>query len=64
MTTQRNLTTLVSDDDIPYIERTQIIRMKCKQGKSKSIASYRVLAIFSKHHNKWYVHWDSDCILI
>ncbi len=28
-----------------------------------SIASYRVLAIFSKHYNKWYVHWDSDRVL-
>ena len=37
--------------------------MKYKQGKSVSIASYQVLTIFSKHYNKWYVHWGSDHVL-
>ncbi|KAL9188604.1 hypothetical protein ACHAXT_006982 [Thalassiosira profunda] len=56
-----------SDDDEAngglYIERDCIVTMKCKRGKSESVASYRVLAIFSKHYNKWYVHWDSDRVL-
>jgi hypothetical protein len=24
---------------------------------------YRVLAIFSKHYNKWFLHWDQDEVL-
>jgi len=43
-----------------YIERNSIVTMKCKQGRTESVESYRVLAIFSKHYNKWYIEWDSD----
>ena len=52
-----------SGDDGLYIERNRVIKMKCKRGKAESTESYRVLAIFSKHYNKWYVHWDSDRVL-
>ncbi len=24
---------------------------------------YRVLAFFSKHYNKWFLHWDEDKVL-
>ena len=37
--------------------------MKCQRGKNVSIQLYRVLAVFSKHYNKWFTHWDSDTIL-
>ena len=51
-----------SDDK--YIERDSLIKMKCERGKSSvSIEYYRVLAIFSKHYNKWFIDWDSDKFL-
>ena len=34
--------------------------MNCKQGEIDSIEYYRVLGIFSKYHNKWFAHIDSD----
>jgi hypothetical protein len=42
------------------IQRDRLIRLKAKCGKSKSIEYYRVLAIFSKRYNKWYLHWDEE----
>jgi hypothetical protein len=42
------------------IQRDRLIRLKAKCGKGKSIEYYRVLAIFSKHYNKWYLHWDEE----
>ena len=29
--------------------------MKCKEGRSESIERYRVLALFTKFYNKWFV---------
>ena len=46
-----------------YIERDGLIKMRCQRGKSVSIEFYRVLAIFSKHYNKWFIDWDSDKFL-
>ena len=40
-----------------------LIRMKCVRGTSTTIEYYRVLAIFSKHYNKWFIDWDSDKFL-
>jgi hypothetical protein len=46
-----------------YIKRDSLIRLKAKRGNSESIEYYRVLAIFSKSYNKWYLHWDEDKVL-
>ena len=46
-----------------YIERNSVVKMKCKQGRTTTVESYRVLAIFSKFYNKWYLEWDNDRVL-
>ena len=46
-----------------YIERNSVVKMKCKQGSTTTVESYRVLAIFSKFYNKWHLEWDNDRIL-
>ena len=46
--------------DSVYIERNSVVKMKCKQGRTTTVDSYRVLAIFSKFYNKWYLEWDND----
>ena len=33
------------------------------QVRSESLELYRVLALFSKTYNNWYVHWDSDQVV-
>lgn len=43
-----------------FIQRDSLITVKAKRGKTESIEYYRVLGIFSKHYNKWYLHWDDD----
>jgi len=47
-------------DDKVYIGRDTLVKMKCKRGKTVSSEYYRVLGIYSKHYNKWFVHWDGD----
>ena len=47
----------------PYIEHGSLVTIKCKRDTHESIEHYRVLAIFSKSYNKWWVHWDSDIVL-
>ena len=32
-----------------------MIKLNCKRGKSESVEHYRVLALFSKFYNKWFV---------
>lgn len=58
-----NAETEIREGDSQYINRDSLVSMKCKRGKNVSIQLYRVLAIFSKHYNKWFTHWDSDTIL-
>ena len=44
---------------VTYVERDSLIELMCKQGKgrnqSETLQLYRVLALFDKHYNKWYV---------
>ena len=37
-----------------------MVKFRVKRGKKESVQFFRVLGIFSKHHNKWFIHWDSD----
>jgi hypothetical protein len=30
------------------------------QGNTTTLEYYHVLALFSKHYNKWFLHWDED----
>ena len=44
---------------VTYVERDSLIELMCKQGKgrnqSETLQLYRVLALFDKHYNKWYI---------
>ena len=44
-----------SGDADLYIERDSLIQVACKRGKSEVVENYRVLAFFTKYHNKWFV---------
>ena len=35
---------------------------RVKRGKTESLEYYHVLAIFSKHYNKWFLHWDDEVL--
>lgn len=50
----------IDGDGVQFIQRDSLITVKAKRGKTESIEYYRVLGIFSKHYNKWYLHWDED----
>ena len=44
-----------------WIERDSLITMKCKRGKgNETIEYYRVLAVFTKYYNKWFVATDES----
>ena len=49
----------VDNDDSLHIERDSLITLKCKRGKSESVESYRVLAFFTKHYNKWFIAMEN-----
>jgi hypothetical protein len=38
-----------------FIRRNSLIQLNCMRGKSESVEHYRVLALFSKFYNKWFV---------
>ena len=42
-----------------YIERKIIIKMKFQQVKYDSIEYYRLIVIFNKYYNKWFINMDS-----
>jgi hypothetical protein len=42
------------------ISRDTLVKFRVKRGKKESVQFFRVLGIFSKHYNKWFIHWDSD----
>jgi len=52
----------VSADATTFIERNSVASMKCKckRGNIVTVEKYRVLCIFSKSYNKWYVEWDNE----
>jgi hypothetical protein len=41
-------------------QKGSLITLKAKRGKRESVEYYRVLAIFSKHYNEWFLHWDEE----
>ena len=49
-----------------HSERDSLFKFHCKRGKCESVENYRVLALFSKFYNKWFVAsvenfpWDCD----
>ena len=44
------------------IKRDTLVTYRVKRGKTESLEYYRVLAIFSKHYNKWFLHWDDEVL--
>ena len=46
-----------------HIKRDSLVKIRCKWNKTESLKYYRVLSIFSKYYNKWYVHWESDFVI-
>ncbi len=50
-------------DDNKYIQCDSVIMLSVTRGKTTTLEHYRVLAIFSKHYNKWLVHWDQDSVV-
>ncbi len=51
------------DDNTTYIQHDSLITLSVTRGKTTTLEHYRVLAIFSKHYNKWLVHWDQDSVV-
>jgi hypothetical protein len=45
------------DDDI-CIQPNSLVQVKCNRGKSVSVEYYRVLSLFDKYYNKWWVPID------
>jgi hypothetical protein len=52
----------VADSGV-YISRDTLITLSVTQGNTTTLEYYRVLALFSKHYNKWFLHWDEDKVL-
>jgi len=42
------------------IQRDSLIQVKCKRGRAESVENYRVLALFSKYYNKWFVSLEDS----
>jgi hypothetical protein len=43
-----------------YISRDSLVTVHVTRGSNTTLEHYRVLALYSKHYNKWYLHWDDD----
>jgi len=43
-----------------FIQRDSLIQVKCMRGSAESVENYRVLALFSKYYNKWYVSLENS----
>jgi hypothetical protein len=52
-----------SSDSNDYISRDSLVTINVTRGTCTSLEHYRVLALYSKHYNKWYLHWDDDKVL-
>jgi hypothetical protein len=49
-------------NDRQMIKRDTLVSYRVKRGQNESLEYYRVLAIFSKHYNKWFLHWDDEVL--
>jgi len=47
-------------DSDNFIERDTLIKLNVKKGGQVYSQYYRVLGIFSKHYNKWFVEFEKD----
>ena len=54
----KNNNTDCNEKDYIYIEWNTLITLNCKQGQTASTEYWRVLAIFTKHYNKWLVEFN------
>ena len=45
-------------NEMVYIHRNSLIKMKYKRGGTETVLYYQVMCIFSKNYNKWFVHLD------
>ena len=46
------------DKDEIHIEQNILITLNCKRGQTTSTEYYRVLALFTRHCNKWLVEFN------
>ena len=51
------------DDSDDFIERDTLIKLSVKKGGQTIIRNYRVLGIFSKHYNKWFVEFEQKQVV-
>jgi len=53
-----------------FIKRHSLVQVNCKHGRSEAVTNYRVLALFSKYYNKWFVGrvenfpWTNDPLAV
>lgn len=49
-------------EEVVWIERDTLIKMKYKRGQQESEHYYRVFGIFTKHSNKWFVELETKIV--
>jgi hypothetical protein len=59
---EKNSRIIYGSEGNPFISRDSLVKLCVKVGNRVSIEYYQVLGLFSKHHNKWFLHWDDDKI--
>ena len=42
------------------IQQDSLIQVECKRGRAVSVENYRVLALFGKYYNKWFVSLEES----
>jgi hypothetical protein len=47
---------------VRYLERNSLISLKCKRGRFESIEMYRVLGLFTKYYNKWFIATEEKIV--
>jgi hypothetical protein len=45
------------------VGRDTLVKLKCMRVKLQTMEHYRVLCLFSKYNNKWFVHWDDERVV-
>ena len=46
-----------------FIKRDTLIKLNVKKGEQTIVRNYRVLGIFSKHYNKWFVEFEQKQVV-
>ena len=59
--TAGDLANVDEESDAPIcIQRDSLIQVECKRGRAVSVENYRVLALFGKYYNKWFVSLEES----